>query len=96
MQKVYLVETDTGSYDDARNWVDSIWDDPKLAEDRKLQIDTEYKEKRERENPIGHEDYNIMSESEYEIYKKWTTDKSDAYEYNFSTVTEIEVNKKIK
>lgn len=92
MNKIYLIEVSTGSYEDSRNWIDSVWDDKLKAEERKIEIDLEYKNMGECENPIGHEDYNIMNEKEYEIYENWSQDKYDAHEYNNTIILEYELN----
>lgn len=89
--KVYLCQTSSGSYVDARSWIDSVWNDPAKAEQRKLKIDAEYAEMREMENPIGHTDYNIMTDPEYAVFEKWQQDKYDAEEYNGTTVLELEL-----
>jgi hypothetical protein len=92
MNKIYLVECSSGQYEDNREWIDSVWDDNLKANQRKAEIDLYYKTIGELENPIGHEDYNIMSEEEYELYEKWLQNKSDSYEYNNTNILEYELN----
>jgi hypothetical protein len=36
--KIYLVTIEQGSWDDFRWWIDSIWDSPEKAENRKINI----------------------------------------------------------
>lgn len=87
MNKVFIVECSSGSYEDQRTWIDSIYYDRGKANTRKKEIESEYKAKNDLENPIGHDDYYIMTEEQYKKYEKYLYNRSEGHEFNSATVT---------
>lgn len=109
MNKVYVVYQSSGSYDDYHSWVDSIWNCPIKAEQRKQEIKKEkdlvfleyfnkYGTEYEKDLELQEE---LMKNGEWKKYEKLYTRTSDflysdadyILEKHEPTISEIELNK---
>jgi len=94
MKKVcYVVQCNSGQYDDYRWWIAGIFEEPLAAEKLKQEILKEIEIIRNTEEP-----YNIdeeLTEEQYNIWDKWSNDNYQAEEFNGVIVVEYPLGEKV-
>ncbi len=65
--KLHIVKYSAGSYDDYREYIYGIFDNEEIAEQHASTIEEHYEKMIEKPNPIGHDDWEKMSEAEDEL-----------------------------
>ena len=94
MKKVYyVVECNSGQYDDYRWWIAGIFEEPLAAEKLKQEIIKEIEIIRNTEEP-----YNIdeeLTEEQYNIWDKWSNENYKAEEFNGVNVVEYPLGEKV-
>jgi hypothetical protein len=86
--KVYIVRASNGSYEDRFDWIHSVWFTRQEAEDSKAKMLVKYSEMGNAINPVGHDNYESMTEDDVEKYDLWQTNKWSAEEFNGADVFE--------
>ena len=96
MKKVcYVVECDSGQYDDYRWWIAGIFEDVFAAEKLKQEILKEIEILRNTEAPYEFEYIDDLTDEQYDIWYKWSEEQDDAQEFNGVTVVEYPLGEKV-
>ncbi len=96
MKKVcYVVQCNSGQYDDYRWWIAGIFEEPFAAEKLKQEILKEIEILRNIEEPYSFEDAIELTDEQYEVYFKWRQETYQAEEFNEATVVEYPLGEKV-
>ena len=96
MKKVcYVVECDSGQYDDYRWWIAGIFEDVFAAEKLKQEILKEIEILRNIEEPYSFEDAIELTDEQFEVWEKWNNEHYQAEEFNEATVVEYPLGEKV-
>lgn len=97
MDKVYIVKSDSGQYDDWHWWIEGIFDNPQDAEALKDKILIAVLRDKEAPCPIEgmNEDSELegLSDETIEVYFNWWNSREHAKEFNNCSVKEYPLNK---
>lgn len=89
MKKVcYVVECNSGQYDDYRWWIAGIFEDAFAAEKLKQEILKEIEIIRNTEAPYEFSDINDITEEQFIVWEKWNNEYYQAEEFNGVNVVE--------
>lgn len=95
MKKVcYVVQCNSGQYDDYRWWIAGIFEEPFAAEKLKQEILKEIEIIRNIEAPYEFECASELTDEQYDIWYKWSEEQDDAQEFNGATVVEYPLGEK--
>ena len=96
MKKVcYVVECNSGQYDDYHWWIAGIFEDAFAAEKLKQEILKEIEIIRNTEAPYEFENIEELTDEQYDIYYKWRQETNQADEFNEATVVEYPLGEKV-
>ena len=96
MKKVcYVVECNSGQYDDYRWWIAGIFEEPFAAEKLKQEILKEIEILRNTEAPYEFEYIDDLTDEQYDIWYKCSEEQDDAQEFNGITVVEYPLGEKV-
>lgn len=98
MEKVYIVEASSGSYDDYHTWIHAVYLTPEEAGAEKDRLNLEWEAKKNILPPFPVDaDEDLIDENlspeEKKIYHIWWRNNFDAEEWNPAVVKEYEIGK---
>ena len=89
---VYVVESDFGSYEDKSKLINGIYSRPEIAEIEANKIRDHYKEILDKGDPSENiENWENITDDEYDKLKKMLDDYYEATEYNKTVVKEYDL-----
>jgi hypothetical protein len=94
-EKVYLVESSFGQYDDHYMKTEGVFTDPTKAEELKAKILAEIESYKDLEEPVYPDDIE-MTEEQYKTWEEWFAKHGEAYDFNGCYVREYVLNERIK
>jgi hypothetical protein len=94
MEKVYVVKSDNGEYDDWSWRIEGIFTDPAKAEELAVKIKDKIKECLDRPCPFTQEQVqsNQLTEAECDSYYSWYNERYEAERFNDCKVKEYPLN----
>lgn len=96
MKKVcYVVECNSGQYDDYRWWIAGIFEEPFAAEKLKQEILKEIEILRNTEAPYEFEYIDDLTDEQFEVWEKWSNKHYQAEEFNEATVVECPLGEEV-
>lgn len=96
MKKVcYVVECNSGQYDDYRWWIAGIFEEPFAAEKLKQEILKEIEIIRNIEAPYEFENIEELTDEQYIKWSDWNDEYNQAYEFNEANVVEYPLGEKV-
>ena len=95
MKRCYVVQCNSGQYDDYHWWIAGIFEDVFAAEKLKQEILKEIEILRNAEAPYEFSDINDITEEQYTVWQKWNNEYYQAEEFNEATVVEYPLGEKV-
>jgi len=94
-EKVYLVQSSFGQYDDHYISIEGIFDNPALAEECKAKIIAEIESYKDIPEPTDIVDRD-MTKEEYDVWDNWFAKSNIANDFNSCSVIEYTLNEIVK
>lgn len=94
-KKCYVVQCNSGQYDDYRWWIAGIFEDVFAAEKLKQEILKEIEIIINTEPPYEFEYIDDLTDEQYEVYFKWRQEAYQAEEFNGVIVVEYPLGEKV-
>ena len=91
----YVVQCNSGQYDDYRWWIAGLFEDAFAAEKLKQEILKEIEILRNIEEPYSFEDAIELTDEQFEVWEKWSEEQDDAQEFNGVTVVEYPLGERV-